>query len=207
MAVAAVLMGSCGGETKKESGSDVQTGPSSTGSDSKAADESARTSADGFSRCFLQPDTTDPLVVRMLKRKNDLKLLSVVDCQHSKDLVDYYNNYVDTDPEYPLTKFVVFPTKDFVAMAKEWNGKADYVRVYFGATPVKFDNGKLVSSMTVMFKGAKVHNGDRGGYEDVPCKDDVPGARTYNVGTPCPPPRCPGISEYYDSTEMDQEPK
>lgn len=160
--------------------------------------------------CFRQPVKTDPLVARMLKRdsllENGLTIKAVVPCEHAKDLVMYYKEYVDTDPHYPLTKFVDFPLDHFREMVAEYDGKADHVRVYFGAKP-KVVGNRLVSVMTVMFQGANQHSGLRGGYEDVTCNDTQVGTRTYNIGNPCPPPKCPGKSDYYTDEEMDKEPK
>lgn len=204
--MSAVLMGSCGGETKNDGSTENTT---------------ARLEANA-SPCFIEWDPSDTLADKMWKRKlarrkaDSLKshglvvdldtknLLSVIPCNEAKDLVNYYKKYVDIDPDNPLTKFVDFPFEDFDSIASEYRGKAKFIRVYFGANP-DFVNNRRVSVTTVMFRGANPLS--TGGNEDVPCVNLLRGTQAYDLGIPCPPPRCPGRSDYYTPTEMEEIPK
>lgn len=192
MALLMVAMGACSGGGN-EQGSSLDSGGTAEPAMQRMA--------------MVAPDSTDSLVVRMLQWDSVTQANTtpgyVIDCQHAKDLVDYYRRFVDTDGSAPMTKFVDFPIAEMAEMVQEYNSRASHMRVYFGAKPM-YSNGKLVNVMTVFFKGVTPHTG--GGQQDIPCGTEV-GTRPYDIANPCPPPRCNGVSEYYSPQEMEEEPK
>ena len=112
------------------------------------------------------------------------------------DATAMYKLYNSTfNPGQDNSTNVAFGLKKMKEMLEAFEeAGADHVRVYFGAIQndgVKAQMEPFVQT-TVFFQAAKEEPENSGNIDDLAFDKISP----YDVGTPCPPPRCPGRSNY-----------
>ncbi|HOY96335.1 MAG TPA: hypothetical protein PK509_11400 [Catalimonadaceae bacterium] len=112
----------------------------------------------------------------------------------------YIRQYSQTlNSKNELTKYVVFRTDSLIkALEGYYRNEGEYVRVYFGVDSVGFEfEGNRFNRLNVFFQPAMENSQKE--LVDLPYSPGTKDTKPFNLGLICPPPKCVGRSNYYQS--------